>query len=384
MRLGIDASNLRVGGGVTHLVEFLAHAQPAAHGISKVVLWAGRETADRVADRPWLEAGRDPCLNGSLALRSYWQSVKLTRLAARACDVLFVPGGSYGGAFRPFVAMSRSLLPFDAAERRRYGASWIFWKLCLLRWRQGRTFRRANGVIFLNESARSKIMESLGDLRGRWAVIPHGVGERFRRPPRPQQPLRAHSDGKPFRFLYVSIVDNYKHQWEVVEAMTRLRREGLPIGLDLVGSAYSPALRRLRGAMRRLDPQGSLVRYHGAVPYAELSEYYHRADGFVFASTCENMPNTLLEAMAAGLPIACAARPPMPSILGDAGIYFDPESPSSIAAALRGLLEDPVARERCAMSAYERARSYSWGRCAHETLRFIAEVARDAKRGSAH
>ena len=40
---------------------------------------------------------------------------------------------------------------------------------------------------------------------------------------------------------YTSIVDVYKHQWNVAEAVLRLRREGMPVTLDLVGPAYPPA-----------------------------------------------------------------------------------------------------------------------------------------------
>ena len=35
------------------------------------------------------------------------------------------------------------------------------------------------------------------------------------------------------------------------------------------------------------------------------------------------MPNTLVEAMASGLPIACSDRGPMPEVLGDGGVLFD-------------------------------------------------------------
>jgi len=45
--------------------------------------------------------------------------------------------------------------------------------------------------------------------------------------------------------------------------------------------------------------------------------------------------NILVEAMASGLPIACSNRGPMPEVLGDAGVYFDPEDPHDIARALR-------------------------------------------------
>jgi glycosyltransferase involved in cell wall biosynthesis len=86
------------------------------------------------------------------------------------------------------------------------------------------------------------------------------------------------------------------------------------------------------------------------------------------------MPNVLLEGMAAGLPIACSKRGPMPEVLGDAGVFFDPERPGEIAGALRCLAEDAALRERLAAAASERARHFSWVRCAEETLAFIAAV----------
>jgi hypothetical protein len=52
MRLGIDASNLRGGGGVTHLAELLRAAHPAAHGFDSVVIWASQATLARLEERP--------------------------------------------------------------------------------------------------------------------------------------------------------------------------------------------------------------------------------------------------------------------------------------------------------------------------------------------
>jgi glycosyltransferase involved in cell wall biosynthesis len=66
----------------------------------------------------------------------------------------------------------------------------------------------------------------------------------------------------------------------------------------------------------------------------------------------------------------------MPEVLGDAGVYFDPENPNDIARALRELIESPALRTKLAQASFERAQRYSWRRCAHETLSFLAEVAR--------
>ena len=376
MRVGIDASNLRQGGGVTHLVELLREAWPYTHGIEEVVVYAGGETLDKISPRPWLRKAYDSMLDQPLPVRTYWQYVRLPQLARQDCDVLFAPGGRVSGSFKPVVTMSRNLLPFESAERRRYGVSRMHLKLLLLRGIQTRSFRIADGVIFLNQFARSVVMDHAKKLKGQSTIIPHGIGKQFQREPIAQRPLSAYSKEKPIHLLYVSIVDLYKHQWNVVEAVSLLRRQGMPIQLNLVGPAYPPAMRYLLETMARLRLSGKVIRYHGSVPYSLLPEFYHQADIAVFASSCENMPNILLEAMAAGLPIACSSRGPMPSVLGDAGTYFDPEQPREIADALALLIGNRKMRETYAHDAYQRSQVYSWERCAEDTFAFIAEIAR--------
>lgn len=376
MIVGVDASNLGPGGSMTHLTNLLAVAEPGAHGIERIVVWGGSAKLARLPEQPWLDKVAVPALDGGLAKRLLWQRFRLPALARARCDVLFVPGGNARpGGFHPLVTMSRNMLPFEWAELRRYGLSWMAARLLLLRFGQARTFARANGLIFLTEYARGAVGR-VARLPVHVTVIPHGVEERFRIAPREQRPLSAYSMERPLRALYVSIVDVYKHQGYVAEAVHALRREGLPIAIDFVGPAYAPALAHFEAVLRRLDPEGRVLRYAGSVPFEKLHELHREADLFVFASSCENMPNVLLEGMAAGLPIACSNRGPMPEVLGDAGLRFDPERPVEIAAVLRRLAEDDALRTRLAAAAFERARQFSWERCARETLAFIAAVAR--------
>lgn len=372
MRLGIDASNLRAGGGLTHLVEFLRAAQPQEHGFDRVIVWGAASRLSHLEDRPWLYKVREPLLDQALPMRLYWQRFMLERLAQQeGCDLLFVPGGTYKGGFRPFVTMSRNLLPFDWPEARRYGISLTFLRLMLLRRTQSHTFRHASGVIFLTNYARDVVMQIVQRLSGKSTVIPHGINAQFRLPPRKQKDIHTYSLQKPFRLLYVSIIDVYKHQWHVAEAVAHLRQEGLPIQLTLIGPAYIPALKRLSEALRRLDPAETFIQYRGSIPYAEVIDEYHKADVFIFASTSETFGQILTEAMAAGLPIACSNRSSMYETLGDAGVYFDPEQPLEIAKALKTLIDSPSLRTQKAEAAYARAQQYTWVRCAQDTFVFL-------------
>ena len=383
-RLCIDASNLRAGGTVTHLIELLRAAQPASHGFGEVVVWAGSAVLGRIEDRPWLRKVSDPLLEQAAnpfldrrhLQRAYWQRFKLARLARQErCDLLFVPGGMDNSGFGPMVTMSRNMLPFDMHEARRYGMSLSLLRIVLLRRLQMRTFRRATGMIFLTEYARSMVLQALGQLPQPTAVIPHGVSSRFSLQPRPQRSLADCSFADPFRILYVSTVDKYKHQWHVATAIAQLRAAGLPVTLTMVGHANPQAQAQLQSTLDGIEGAREYIRYLGPIPYERLQEQYHGADAKVFASSCENMPNILVEAMSAGLPIACSSKGPMPEVLGDAGVYFDPEQPAEIARAVRSLIESPQLRASLAQSAFERARQYSWDRCARETFAFLASCA---------
>ena len=376
MLLAIDASNIRVGGGVTHLVELLRVAEPARHGFDKIVIWACAATLARIEDRPWLEKRSDPALEAQLLKRIFWQRRKLDKLIrAVGADLLLVPGGSIITDFRPVVTMSRNMLPFEWRELRRFGFSLMTLKLLLLRRNQSASFKQADGTIFLTRYAYDAVTKVTGPLKGKTSIIPHGVDARFRLSPRPQRLFSEFTPSDPLRVVYVSTVDVFKHQWSVVEAVRRLHDQGLPIRLDLYGSARPGILPRLTEAMNRFDARGKFVHYLGEVDYQKIHRCYAAADLCVFASSCENMPNILIESMAAGLPIACSDRGPMPEVLGDAGIYFDPEDPASIASAVRKLAAAPALRAEKAAAASAAALQFSWSRCASETLDFLAGVA---------
>ena len=374
MRLGIDASSIRGGGGVTHLLELLRAARPREHGFEQVLVWGGAWTLDQLPSQPWLTLAHEPLLDGPQLTRLFWQEFRLTTLARHACDILLAPGGLYQGSFHPYVSMSQNLLPFASDNPNRYGLSWGGLRMLLLRRRQARSFSQADGVIFLTQYAAEVVRRHLPPLNSRTAVIPHGVQREFFRPP---QPITTFSPQRPVILLYVSWIGPYKHQFEVAQAVAELHCEGLPVRLNLVGPAEPKARERLQRELRRLDPAGAYLAYLGPFPYEEMIRLYHGADLFVFASGCETISMPLMEAMASGLPIACSDRGPLPEVLRDAGVYFNPADAKDIANSLRKLIRSPELRSRCANLAYHLAKPRSWKRCADETFAFIKKVADD-------
>jgi glycosyltransferase involved in cell wall biosynthesis len=374
MRLAIDASNLRQGGGQTHLAKLLSAASPHEHNIRSVVVWGDSTTLDLLPQHTWLDKRLVSHRVNALPVRYQWQACVLRRALERThCDLLFAPGGNVPSRFRPCVTMCQNMLPFSPSEGRRYGLTYQGFRVLLLRHLQARAFRRSDGVIFLNRYAKDAVLRYIGSCQGQVAVIPHGAA------PEPDSPRPAKSPTNPhpgaLKVVYVSIVDVYKHQWHVVDAVARARSAtSVPLQLDLVGPAYPPALRRLRRALARFDGDGKWARYVGPVPANDIAQHYARADIGVFASSCENMPIILLEMMSAGLPIVCSDRGPMPDVLRDAGIYCDPESPDSIARALCRLVADSQLRAAMSVRAQVGAQRYTWDQCARDTFGFLRQV----------
>jgi glycosyltransferase involved in cell wall biosynthesis len=374
MIVGIDAANLRDGGTATHLVELLRAARPHENGFERVIVWGGKIILNMIEDRPWLQKVHEPMLDKALPFRLFWEGFHLDRrVRQEACNILLIPGGTYFGAFRPFVTMCQNMLPFEWSEIRRFGISWLTMKFLAMRILQLATFKRANGIIFPTEYARKTLCAFLFGHTIKTIVIPHGVDERFRKAPRPQKPITMYSEELPFSLLYVSSVYPYKHQWNVMEAVYRLRQSGLPLQLVLVGKIYSSG-RRFYNSVSQYDSKKEWIHYLGDISFNSIHESYQKADLFVFASSCESISIVLLEAMAGGLPIGSSNRGPMPEILNNAAVYFNPEKTNEIADALRTLIEDHQLREKNSWTGYDIVKTYTWKRCADETFNMLAQV----------
>jgi glycosyltransferase involved in cell wall biosynthesis len=362
--VGVDASRNRTGGGVRHLVGLLHAADPRDHGVKAVHVWAPDSLLAALPDSSWLLKHRPPA--GSLARELWWQRRSLPHEArAAGVDILLNTDAGTVCRAHPSVVMSRDMLSYEPGEMRRFGLSRMALRLAALRSVQNASMRDADGVIFLTQYAADVIQRATGNLP-RVAIVPHGVSSAFRQPPK-----SFRSGARPIRCAYISPTDLYKHQWNVVRAIADLRRRGHDVTLLLAGGETGRGQDLLEEELRRSDPRGEFVTRRSFVAYGDLPALLADIDLFVFASSCENMPNTLIEGMASGLPIACSNRGPMPEVLRDAGTYFDPEDPASITAAVEKLLIDPDLRAALASRAAELSMQYSWERCAAETWAFL-------------
>ncbi len=131
--LAIDASNIRAGGGVTHIVNLLNQYNPKQSNFQKIFIWGPSYTLKKIREQPWLHKITSPLLDKNLLFIVIWQLFfRNSILKKHRFDLLFVVSGHYTGNFRPFVAMWQNLLIFEAKERKRFGISWTRCKFKIL------------------------------------------------------------------------------------------------------------------------------------------------------------------------------------------------------------------------------------------------------------
>tara|TARA_Y100001934_G_C12335613_1_gene767418 strand:- start:198 stop:1403 length:1206 start_codon:yes stop_codon:yes gene_type:complete len=370
--IGIDATRNRSGGAIGHLKGILSNGSPLKHGIAKVHLWSYRKLLDEIPDHPWIMKHNPSLVERGLLMSAWWQFVRLKKEALyQNCDIMLNTDAGTISRFSPAVTMSRDMLSFEEGEMRRYGLGKARVRLELLKILQVRSLRRSAGAIFLTKYASKKIQQHSGPL-SHVAHIPHGIGDNFKSPP--SKRIANWSQKKTVRCIYISPIAPYKHQGNVVKAIGHLQGKGLKVTLRLVGGGNALGISNIVRQIQLDKLQSESVEIIEGMDHRQIPAQLDGADLFIFASSCENMPNTLLEGMAKGLPIACSDRGPMPEVLRDGGVYFDPEKYLTIADAIQLLIDNTEIRCAKAERARKIAMEYSWSRCANETWEFLAKT----------
>jgi glycosyltransferase involved in cell wall biosynthesis len=105
-----------------------------------------------------------------------------------------------------------------------------------------------------------------------------------------------------------------------------------------------------------------------------LASAYAGAHAFIYPSKYEGFGIPPLEAMAQGCPVACSSVSSIPEVVGDAAQLFDPTDMESMRQAMETVCFDMARREWLIAQGRQRAKGFSWDRCARETAQAYREV----------
>jgi glycosyltransferase involved in cell wall biosynthesis len=232
--------------------------------------------------------------------------------------------------------------------------------------------RRSHRVIADSQSTCRDLIELLGVSAERIDVVPLGLGMVRREPPAAERDVRARFElGERSVVLSLSAKRPHKNLLALIGALARILPEDRPL-LVLPGypTEHESELRARADALGIADD----VRFPAWVSDGELEGLWSTARAFVFPSLYEGFGLPVLEAMARGVPVACANASSLPEVAGDAALLFDPHDEAAIATAISRLLDDERLRERLRALGVEQARRFTWERTAQLTLESYARA----------
>lgn len=131
----------------------------------------------------------------------------------------------------------------------------------------------------------------------------------------------------------------------------------------------------LEGLARELSLRNT--EFIGRIEQERMPELYERADIYLNSSNIDNMPGSLIEAYAAGLPVVTTDAGGIPYILTheETGLMVSCGDHEALAASAIRLLEDDGLAQRLAANALAACQTYSWAAVRDEWLKLYFELA---------
>ena len=307
------------------------------------------------ASRPRAALGMDVMV---IPLRRLWSQVRLPMaLAAERPDLLFVPAHAV-----PFAWPGKVLTVVHDLAFERYPRAYSAAELAYLRLTTRWATVRSRLLITVSESTKADLVSAYGVRPERIRVVPLGAS---RPEVRAAPASRLAELGLNGNFvLQVGRLETRKNQAAALAAVERL--DG--VTLALAGPETDPALAaRLRASGR--------CRVLGRVDQPTLELLYARAAAVIVPSLYEGFGLPVLEAMARGKVVVAAKASSLPEVGGDAALYFhDAADAGQLAKVLEVALGDEPLRKSLAKAARERARQFTWERCAAGVAAVIREL----------
>ncbi len=124
--------------------------------------------------------------------------------------------------------------------------------------------------------------------------------------------------------------------------------------------------------MKKLSVEDRIIYYQGSDEL--LANLYKYAQLFVYPSKYEGFGLPPLEAMHYGTPVLVSNTSSIPEVVGNAGMYFDPNSVDDMVEKMDCMLNDSILRKEYGQKGIAREKIFSWDKCARETVEFYKEV----------
>jgi glycosyltransferase involved in cell wall biosynthesis len=159
--------------------------------------------------------------------------------------------------------------------------------------------------------------------------------------------------------LYPANFWKHKNHEMLLTAFGIACQEKLPATIKLVCTGAEGVRQTWLAESAAMMNLGERVIFPGFLSNAELGVLLTNSMAVIFPSLYEGFGLPVIEAMAAGVPVACSNLTSLPEIAGDAALDFNPRIPTQIADAILSLSTDKELRKQLISAGKERAKMFS-------------------------
>jgi glycosyltransferase involved in cell wall biosynthesis len=233
--------------------------------------------------------------------------------------------------------------------------------------------RRSHNIITVSESSKREIIKYLNVPDEKISVIYGGYSDIFKpkADDRISGEVRKKYNIKGNYLLYVGTLEPRKNLLGLIRAYSQSRAKEDFILVLAGGRGWK--YENIFKLVRKLKLENRII-FTGYVPENDLPGLYQDASLFVYPSFYEGFGLPPLEAMACGIPVVVSNTTSLPEVVGDAGVYVDPNDIEQIAFSIDTVLSDSELRRNLIQRGVERAKLFSWEKTAKETLELYKQV----------
>lgn len=367
MRVAIDA---RAYGwaGIGRYIRSLLHAYTESGHVGSLVVFAGEDQVPRIKKDM---GGLVEVVEVSGSYYSWQeQTILIQQLSSLQADLFHFTHFNVPLFFnRPYVVTIHDITRFMFPGQVRQSL--------LVQLAYEMVFRnavtRSKGVISVSKTTEQELRRMRLSLPDHLEVIYEGVDESFFAPARTidQQKVRALLDVSGDYLLYTGVWMSHKNLRRLLEAFAIVLQDRPNLKLVMTGKP-KPGYRNMIVEARAMGLEENVV-FPGFVDDRLMPALYQGALLLVFPSLYEGFGLPALEAAAGGTPVVCSNVSSLPEVMGEAGIYVNPESVDSIVSGMIDGLQEGFNRVDIGR---KQARRFSWNACAQETWNMYERIAK--------
>jgi alpha-1,3-rhamnosyl/mannosyltransferase len=168
--------------------------------------------------------------------------------------------------------------------------------------------------------------------------------------------------------VHVGGLNPHKNLLALLKAMLEVisKRDTVQLAIvgDTSGKGFWDNVAALKDFVKTHPALERHVRFTGFVNDSDVAALLNGASALVFPSLWEGFGLPAVEAMSCGLPVLASCRGSLPEVIGDAGLFFEPEDTAAIAGCMLRFLDDPALRRNLSERALRRAQLFTWERAA--------------------